>query len=158
MARRVVAPYGVRAKTKEADEKWCRLDELRFCQHSVWQNVPKAYDVAVCIASLKVEVFDFSQALLLLLSQKKVLITFFWKGKTVRFCDVFHARGKRALRTCFDVRVAKFVRSARHKFKGNLLANFFIKQIITNKILLNYFILFLPCTVDAVFLRLPHKS
>ena len=40
-ARRVVAPYGVRAKTKEADEKWCRLDELRFCQHSVWQNVPK---------------------------------------------------------------------------------------------------------------------
>ena len=24
-ARRVVAPYGVRAKTKEADEKWCRL-------------------------------------------------------------------------------------------------------------------------------------
>ena len=43
MARRVVAPYGVRVKTKEADEKWCRLDELRFCQYSIWQNVPKAY-------------------------------------------------------------------------------------------------------------------
>ena len=25
VARRIVAPYGVRAKTKEADEKWCRL-------------------------------------------------------------------------------------------------------------------------------------
>ena len=73
-ARRVVAPYGVRAKTKETDEKWCRMDEL---SPSVAWGYPKAYDVAVCIASLKVEVFDFSQALLLLLSQKKVLITFF---------------------------------------------------------------------------------
>ena len=51
--------------------------------------------------SSKSNKFDFSQASQLLLSQKKVM-TFFWKGKKVRYSDVFHARGKRTLRTCFD--------------------------------------------------------
>ena len=105
----------------------------------------------------KSKFFDFSQALLLLLSQKKVLITFFWKGKTVRFCDVFHARGKRALRTCFDVREAKFVRSARHLFR-NSFANFFIRQ---EKLLVFshlHYIFILPCAVYAVFLCFPDKS